>query len=191
MTNPISSNAVRQHHHDANTPTAMLRHEHEVILRALRLLQRLGQGLEAGKPVNRHALAWLVDFFRTFVDRCHHAKEERHLYPALERQGIPRHGGPVGVMLYEHEQGRAFIRAMVEGNDQQLAEAIRGYGTLLSGHIEKENGILFPMAEQVLAEEEQHGLVQAFDAVEQEVVGPGIHERLLSELDRIETGSAG
>lgn len=191
MTNPISSNAVRQHHHDANTPTAMLRHEHEVILRALGLLQRLGQGLEAGKPVNRQALAWLVDFFRTFADRCHHAKEERHLFPALERCGIPRHGGPVGVMLYEHEQGRAFLRAMVEGNDRQLAEAIRGYGTLLSGHIEKENGILFPMAEQVLAEEEQQVLVQAFDAVEQEVVGPGIHERLLADLDRLEAGSAG
>ncbi len=166
--------------------TAQLRHEHEVFLRALTLLDTIGQGLQTGKPVDRAALAWLIDFFRTFVDKCHHGKEEQHLFPALERHGVPRDGGPIGVMLFEHEQGRAFLRAMSQEDDGAVAAAIRGYTALLRAHIDKENGILFPLAEQILAEEEQRLLVQAFDAVEQTVVGPGIHEQLLDKLAELE-----
>lgn len=180
---PLST-ATHQHH--AATPTGRLREEHEVILRALTLLERLGQRFEAGESVDREGLAWLREFFGTFADRCHHGKEEQHLFPALERQGIPREGGPLGVMLSEHEEGRALIRAMAQGDDRQAAAAIRQYVALLRAHIEKENGVLFPMAEHVLPAEEQHGLLLAFEAVEQGVAGPGVHERLLARLAELE-----
>lgn len=177
---------VPHHHHEATTATDMLREEHEVILRGLAILKRVGEGLESGRPVDRNALQWLVDFFRTFADRCHHGKEEAHLFPALEGHGIPKAGGPVGVMLVEHEEGRALVRAIAEGDDAQAAAAIRKYVTLLRAHIDKENGVLFPMAEQVLPEEEQRTLVHAFQEVEQTVVGPGVHEQLLAGLARLE-----
>ncbi len=82
-------------HHGAGAPTAMLREEHEVILKALALLERVGQRLEVAEPADRDALAWLQGFFSTFADRCHHGKEEQHLFPALERHGIPREAGPL------------------------------------------------------------------------------------------------
>jgi hemerythrin-like domain-containing protein len=174
------------HHHGAASPTAALRDEHTVILRALALLERLGQSLEAGDPVNRKTLAWLRDFFATFADRCHHGKEEQYLFPALERHGIPREGGPVAVMLGEHEEGRALIRAMGEEDDGKVAEAIRGYAALLRAHIYKENEVLFPMADHVLPEEEQKALARSFQAVEETVAGPGAHERILTELAGLE-----
>jgi hemerythrin-like domain-containing protein len=164
----------------------MLRQEHEVILRALALMERLGQALQTGATVDRAALKWLIDFFSTFADRCHHGKEEQHLFPAMERHGIPREGGPLGVMLHEHEEGRAFLRAMAKGDDREVAGAIRGYATLLRAHIDKENGVLFPMAEQILPAEEQRELLHAFEAVEQTVAGPGVHERLLARLTELE-----
>ncbi|MFQ5946138.1 MAG: hemerythrin domain-containing protein [Anaerolineae bacterium] len=173
-------------HDKATTPIARLRQEHDVILRALALTERLGQDLEAGEPADRTALAWLIDFFDTFADRCHLAKEEQHLFLALERRGIPREGGPVAVMLLEHDEVRAFLRAMRQGDDQQTAEAIRAYVALLRAHIDKENGVLFLLAEQVLPDEEQRMLLQAFDVVEQEVGGPGVHARFLAELARLD-----
>lgn len=191
MKTTIPLTTLYQHHQEATTPTAMLRHEHEVILRALALLERLGRRLEVGESVDETVLAWLCDFFSTFADRCHHGKEEQHLFPALERQGVPREGGPLGVMLYEHEQGRAFLRAMREGNDQAIAEAISAYVELLRAHIDKENNVLFPLAEQVLPHEEQHGLVRSFDAVEEAVAGPGVHERILAEVERLEASVSG
>lgn len=175
-------------HHEATTPTAMLRHEHEVILRALALLEQLGRALETGKPADQGALNWLVDFFQTFADLCHHGKEEQHLFPAMEHHGIPQEGGPLGVMLREHEEGRALIRVMGAGNDRQTAEAIRSYVELLRAHIDKENEVLFPLAEQVLPEEEQRALKRAFDAVEETLAGPGVHDRLMAELSRLEAG---
>jgi hemerythrin-like domain-containing protein len=185
---------IAEHHHHAHAtsgPTAELRHEHEVILRALAVAERLGRALAAGEPVDRDALAWILDFFRTFTDRCHHVKEEQHLFPALERRGVPRNGGPIGVMLDEHEEGRRLIAQMSSGGDAQIADAIGRYAVLLRAHIDKENGVLFPLADQVLGETEQTALVAAFEGIEQDAVGPGIHERLLAGLGRLEAGQGG
>ncbi|MBI2561735.1 MAG: DUF2249 domain-containing protein [candidate division NC10 bacterium] len=53
---------------------------------------------------------------------------------------------------------------------------------LLRAHIDKENWVLFPLAEQVLDSDEQRGLLEGFDAIEQSLGGPGAHERLVGEL---------
>jgi hemerythrin-like domain-containing protein len=175
----------------AGPSTAALRHEHEVILRALAVLEQVGRAVEAGAPMDPAARGWLVEFFTTFTDRCHHAKEEQHLFPALERRGVPRAGGPVGVMLAEHEEGRALVRRIAASEGAEAATAIRAFVALLRAHIDKENGVLFPLADQVLDEAEQHRLARAFDAVEQEAVGIGVHERLLAELGHLEARVAG
>jgi hemerythrin-like domain-containing protein len=179
------------HHHGGARPTDTLRHEHDVILRALGVAEAYARRIESGEPVEDGALARLVTFFQTFADRCHHAKEEQHLFPALERRGVPVDGGPIGVMLYEHEQGRKLIRAMASGGGPAAAEAIRGYALLLRAHIDKENGVLFAIAEQVLSEEDQNELATAFGGLEETVVGPGEHERLLADLDELEATVGG
>lgn len=175
---------------DRATPTAWLRDDHVVILRAVTLLEGLGDDLARGAPVDREALGWLVDFFRAFADGCHHRKEEEHLFPALERHGIPRAGGPVGVMLHEHEVGRVLLAAIAQADGAEAADAIEKYGTLLRLHIDKENGILFRLADVVIPETEQRRLLGAFEAAEQEESDPGRHERLLAELARLEAQRA-
>jgi hemerythrin-like domain-containing protein len=171
----------------ASPATTSLRHEHEVILRALALVERVALAAAAGTPGAREALVRLVDFFQNFADRCHHAKEEQHLFPALERRGLPREGGPVAVMLAEHHEGRRLLAALAAGDPA----AARGYVALLRAHIDKENDVLFPLAEQVLAEEDQVSLHRAFEAVEQQALGLGTHERWLAELEAVERALAG
>lgn len=89
-------------------------------------------------------------------------------------------------MRLEHEEGRALLRVMADGDDRQVTEAIERYAALLRIHIEKENGILFPLAEQLLPEEDRRVLMQAFDAVEQALCDPDFRQRLLRELARLE-----
>jgi hemerythrin-like domain-containing protein len=65
-------------------------------------------------------------------------------------------------------------------------EAVRGYVTLLRQHIQKEDNILFPMADQVLTAQDQKDLAEAFDRVEREEMGAGEHERYHAMIDEME-----
>ncbi len=175
--------------------TQELRDEHEGIKVALLTLGRMSSNLDSGQAVDVDDLEAVVDFLRTFADRCHHGKEEDLLFPALERAGIPKEGGPIGVMLTEHAHGREQIRAMAdaiprlrEGDldaRRDFASAAREYVRLLSDHIEKENNVLFPMADRHIPQEEQAELSEGFERIEQERIGPGVHERYHELLDRL------
>ena len=167
--------------------TAILRQEHEAILKVLDAAEEAARRIDSGGPVRREALSGLSEFFRLFADKCHHGKEEDLLFPLLESHGMARVGGPTGVMMHEHEEGRALVRQMAEaaeacnwGEDSQRkwAAAARGYIELLRQHISKENNILFVMAENMLTAQEQEDLAAEFDKVEIEKMGAGTHERL-------------
>jgi DUF438 domain-containing protein len=118
--------------------------------------------------------AYLVDY----VDRCHNQKEERAVFPALERAGVPVDGGPVAVMLEEHRRANELVgtidaaaRAFGGGDRGALAplgEAFHAYAALCKDHFWKENDILYPLATRVLSPEVQAGIVPAIEAVEAE-----------------------
>jgi hemerythrin-like domain-containing protein len=177
-------------------PVEILTHEHRIIERALRALRGVCQKLESGTSIPVEVPAQLVEFIQTFADRCHHGKEEKHLFPELEARGVPRDGGPIGVMLYEHEMGRGFVREMADaaaayarGESEAAARFVRAahsYMDLLAQHIYKEDNVLFRIAENVLDAAAKAALVEAFEK-EEVALGVGTHEQyetLVSELER-------
>ena len=176
-------------------PTEVLTGEHRVIEQVLDCLEKMAQNCAAEGRLDKTSAEQALDFFRNFTDRCHHGKEETHLFPAMEAKGFPRQGGPTGVMLNEHEQGRAHIRGMVEavegaaaGESEALTQFVthaHGYVRLLREHIEKEDHCLFAMANQALNEDEQQRLSEAFEHVEQEHMGLGTHEKYLRVADEL------
>jgi len=169
--------------------TQQLRDEHEGIKIMLRVLEVLADRAREGTGFDTGDAGKIIEFLRVFADTCHHGKEEEFLFPALEAAGIPRQGGPVGVMLEEHESGRAFIKAMSEalaaGDRQAFAQAATNYATLLNAHIQKENEVLFKMAEGVLSPQEQEQLFTCFERIEEERIGPGVHEAFHALIDTL------
>jgi len=175
--------------------TAVLRKEHEAILRMLDATEELALQIDRGERVSSQTLTEVLEFFQLFADRCHHSKEEELLFPLLEQKGIPRGGGPIGVMLFEHNEGRLFIRQMevsanacargVHGGAAHWARAARCYVELLRAHIAKENNILFTMAERMLTDTEQQELAVGFERIEEEKMGTGTHQRLHAQMDRL------
>ena len=135
------------------------------------------------------------EFLSIFADKCHHGKEEEFLFPALEKAGVPREGGPTGAMLAEHAQGRKIIARLKDAfaaygsgrsvASQEISEAANDYVSLLSQHIEKENGVLFPMAEGRINEADDVRLVECFEDLERERIGPGKHEEFHGMLGRL------
>ncbi len=150
------------------TPTDVLREEHRVILRALGVLEAAAARLAGGRPLPEGWWPEVIGLLRTFADKNHHAKEETSLFPAMVKAGVPSVGGPIEVMLEEHQRGRALVRAMEAGEAAARAAKAREYVTLLREHIDKENGVLFPLADAVLDEAAQRALQREFDAVEAE-----------------------
>jgi hemerythrin-like domain-containing protein len=179
--------------HKAEKPTEILSDEHRVIERVLDALQRL-----TAVPVNPSLEQWrkALEFFRHFADQCHHFKEEKVLFPALEEHGIPREGGPIGMMLTEHEEGRGHVRSMIDAVEQvakgngaastTLLDHARAYVTLLREHIQKEDDILFRMADEVIPEDEQRRILKDFENHEAEEMGAGAHEKYLGIARELE-----
>src|SRR3546814_13690091 len=76
-----------------------------------------------------------------------HGKEEGLLFPAVIEAGLSADGGPISVMLSEHEQGRALVAAMANATEPAMSpakfsEAAAAYADHMRAHIEKEKTVL-------------------------------------------------
>lgn len=173
-------------------PTDVLRHEHQIILVVLGAAETEAQRAEA---LDLARIGQMADFFRNFVDKCHHAKEEGYLFLRLVERGLPRAEGPIAVMLAEHEEGRRHVRAIfaeIESpvpEEKLIARHLGEFVELLRAHIGKEDNVLFAMADQLLTPADQKELSEEFERVEREEIGEGVHEkyhRLAHELAKHE-----
>jgi len=175
--------------------TDILMDEHRVIERVLTTLETAAGRLEQGQAVRPGFFLEAADFIKGFADGCHHQKEEGVLFKAMEAAGMPSSGGPLAVMLSEHELGRAYTRAMrdaaqkLEAGDQNVRGSLvhnaRAYVELLRQHIAKEDGVLYPLASRVIPSDVQNHLVDDFEHVEHEETGAGVHEKYLALADRL------
>ncbi|RKY90534.1 MAG: hemerythrin [Ignavibacteriae bacterium] len=172
-----------------------LKEEHQAILLMLKIVEAACTKLETGENVSKDDLNDMVKFIKEFADKSHHLKEEDLLFPAMEEVGIPREGGPIGVMLTEHTMGRDFVKGLsngiekyTKGNSEaanQIIENARNYASLLSNHINKEDNILYPMAEMRLSKEKHDELLKEFEKVNNEKIGLDKQNELIAILHKL------
>ena len=165
--------------------TRVLIDEHHLILRMITLVEKHTAQMEEGNFRNWRFFLDAVDFIRNYADRFHHAKEEDVLFIELVKNGMPEKQSPIEAMHMEHDQGRMFVCSLEEAAEKALAgetgqlpviaESTKGYAELLRAHIDKENNILYPLAERVLPEEVRPGMLQAYDKAEAKT--PGLEEK--------------
>jgi hemerythrin-like domain-containing protein len=176
--------------------TDVLMQEHRLIERVLDALEVAAGYLEHSQPVPPAFFLEAADFIGGFADGCHHRKEESVLFGAMIESGVPAGGGVIDMLLEEHERGRAFARGLREGARRlqagdasaraQVLSNVRGYVALLREHIVKEDGMLFPMADEMLSPEQHKRVVEGFDRVEREETGEGAHEKFHALAERLE-----
>ena len=174
-------------------PTEILEEEHDLILKMIGVVRAISGKIEAVDP---KTLKDIIDFIRTFADHCHHAKEEKVLFVEAEKQGVPKEGGPIGMMLVEHDQGRGYVKGMDEAlqkmgqGDKKAAKQYKEnalqFAELLEQHIGKENQILYPMINMHLPEELQKQILDKFEKVEKEDVGEGVHHKYHALVEELE-----
>lgn len=178
--------------------TQVMVDEHRLILRMIELLEKNTVLLEQGVYRNWTFFLDAVDFIRNYADRYHHAKEEDVLFVELVNNGMPEKQSPIEAMHMEHEQGRAFVRALEDaaqkaqngelGRVPIIAENAKAYAALLRGHIDKEDSILYPLAERILPEKVRQDMQRAYKNAEEKL--PGLEEKYRRLVESYEQQAA-
>jgi len=135
--------------------TASLRRDHDLIEKVIKAMESTIQLLNDGKQIPESILLPVIDFSKNFTDVCHHSKEEKSLFPALEQAGMPHNMGPIAMMLIDHERSREIAKEMENsakdyissGNSTKLISDMQQYVEHITEHLWKENNKLFMMAE--------------------------------------------
>ena len=152
------------------SPTQILKDEHKNILKIADALTEECDALESGKKLNKDFFSNAVEFVREYADRFHHAKEEDILFKELCKPEAEMHCNPVEQMLCEHNLGRNFVKGMEEalkdGDKEKVIENARGYAQLIQEHINKEDNILYPMADEALNENSKKSMLKEFEKAE-------------------------
>ena len=162
----------------------LLQGEHAAALEVLDQLDLAATAVAARVTIPAPVFSDMQEFFEVFIERCHHTKEEAVLFPALD--------GNDEVLLIQrlradHVRGHQLagryamaVHAYRPGDaatGRQLAESARSYSAFLRQHIALETAELFPAVERVLRDSDDQ-LVEAFERVERDEIGEGVHERL-------------
>ncbi len=141
------------------SPTDILRKEHE---RVLEILDKLEKGMGNN---DMKSMQGDITLLEKEFDKHSLNKEEKALFPELEKF-MPREGGPTGVMVMEHKELAELIKSFKEKlkirNFEKLNEIGNKILSILRPHIDKENDILFMMADMHLDDKQKKTVLEKF-----------------------------
>lgn len=172
--------------------------EHEMIERAMAVLknnlEKIDEAIKSPLQMQR-----AIDFLLEFGDKIHNTKEEKFLFPLMEQKGLPVQGGPIGVMLMEHDAERKLLQRMM-GELPNLAEAAPTarqkfaaegfeYLKIRAEHIWKENDVLYAMGRKVFSDEDNAALLDSFKTIDRQIYGEKAREHYSQMLAEVEKDS--
>ncbi|MHB8962334.1 MAG: hemerythrin domain-containing protein [Saccharofermentanales bacterium] len=170
--------------------TQDLKNEHDTILHVFKVMDKVISSAKRDEASKHQIYNDYVYFLRTFVNKCHHGKEETYLFKDLELAGVQNEDGPIGQMLKEHAQGKAYVIFMGEslesGDLEKFKKEAAHYEDLLTNHMKKETSILFSTTDKLLDNEKQDLLFKKFEEHEENVLGHGVHEELMAMIRKWE-----
>jgi hemerythrin-like domain-containing protein len=171
--------------------TNVLLNEHRFLGKMLDFAQDLADRMRRGEDVKPEALGRVAEFLRICLEGCLLTKEEDFLLPALARKGLARQGGPIALMLIDHERGRRLVHEMAKaaadyeagntGRGNRWAVVALDFVDLMRAHLREEESTLFTMADIFLRASEQAELAEEFKKLEETRATSGRH-RLIHQM---------
>lgn len=175
--------------------TEILHYDFDVIKRVLQILETAANCLDEDKPVSKETFRDIVQVISGFSDKHHQEKEDKVLFPALKVKNEGEKKDFLGRLLMEHVSARDEIRNLdralinfYQGKKakKKIAKIARAYIKHMEKHIEMEEKILFPWINKVLTPDEQAMFMKKFEALEQEHIEAGVHEKYSAMIERLE-----
>ena len=153
--------------------------EHQNLWRIATTLDTVADEIAAGQGLDPAFFNSVFDYIEHFMDACHHAKEDEHLFPAL-RQRSPAAAAVLDRLQAEHRNGpevlkslRGQLVAALAGGQavQDFLAALLIYTQSLKAHIRTEEKDAMPLARQVLSTEDWVAIDRAFQDNQDPVFG--------------------
>ena len=142
------------------SPMEILRKEHDAVLKVLDALE--GSIRKKDTASSQKSIKLLEsEFNRHSLD-----KEEKALFPEIEKF-MPRDGGPTGMMVIEHQDLTESIESFKQTDNFENLNKIGDHIiNLLREHIDKENNMLFMMAEMHLDNKQKEIIIKKFKGID-------------------------
>jgi len=146
------------------SPFDILRKEHDKVLKILNSLEADLNKKDINQSKNN------INLLQKEFNKHSLNKEEKVLFPEIEKF-MPRDGGPTGMMIIEHkdltESMGNFYSAIKTKNIGKLEEIGNHIINLLREHIDKENNMLFMMAEMHFDDKQKEIIIKKFKEIDQ------------------------
>ena len=147
-------------------PIGPLMIEHRLIERAVPLMKKELKRIDEENSADCEFILSIVDFFRTYADRCHHGKEEDILFKALKKKDLkPEHKKILDELLSEHVYARETVGKLIKARVEYLKGSKNAIGgikdqlnkliDLYPRHIAKEDKRFFIPVMDYFAQKEQ------------------------------------
>ncbi len=172
-------------------PIALLMIEHRQIERMVPVLRDEARKARLGSA-DPERIDALVDFIRSYADKCHHGKEEDILFRALQGKPVPESvRSTMGRLVEDHKVSRDRVRAVAEANRRYrlgdegaltaMAESLEFLAELYPGHIAIEDRSFFIPSMDLFTAEEQKQMLAQFQAFDRNLV----HQLYKSRMDML------
>ncbi|MFN7087583.1 MAG: hemerythrin domain-containing protein [Burkholderiales bacterium] len=163
----------------------VIRQEHRALATVMEVMQRLLAEIAAQHvPPDFTLLSAALYYVADFPERCHHPKEDEHLFKALRRR-TTQFNAVLDELQAEHvHSGRMLTQlqcALVRyqggaaGGLEAFRAAITAYAAMMDEHMRKEDALL-ERARQTLAAEDWQAIAAAFGANDDPLFGTGRRE---------------
>ena len=161
-------------------PEDNLREDHGRIMKLFAAWQKMLGKLEQPKQSRQEAFAECINLVETFIDKCHHGKEDEILFPAMESSKRPEVTSLIEDLRSEHKTGRSMLEAIKlefkafpqpNGSAEKLIQLCEGYIDLFRKHIRRENAKLLPLLEKCMSAGTREQIADHFEQYEQKTIG--------------------
>jgi len=149
----------------------IIRIEHRNLAAVLHGLQRLVDSVRKGTKPDFTTMRAVMYYIDTFPEKLHHPKEDRYLFARL-RQRTHKADAALAQLQGEHRHGEKLIRDLEQallrwemGGEKEFAafadELVR-YADFQWRHMQLEEEVILPLAQDVLTEEDWRDIDAAF-----------------------------
>jgi hemerythrin-like domain-containing protein len=173
-------------------PMTRLRDEHDNVEKLLKILESQSTGATGGRP-DYGLMEDIAEYFLTYPDAVHHPCEDMVYVKLAERR--PDQAREIGDLVTEHGRIADATRSLANTlrlidqdgavTHHEFHAVVQGFVAAQRAHMQKEEVVFFPAAEQTLTAEDWNAINIQFEVHTDPIFGHNLEERFVTLRNRI------